>query len=82
MRGSFFARYGLMVVAICLGGVILSALLTAVTAFFDEQAITRPSEIAPAVAFATIPGGILGAVEGVLLAFPLAALLGLFGRRG
>ena len=30
----------------------------------------------------TVPGAMLGAIEGVVLAFPLAWLLGLFKKRG
>ena len=38
LRGSFFARYGLMVLAMCLGGVVLlSVLLSAVTHAFDDH---------------------------------------------
>jgi hypothetical protein len=35
LQGSFFARYGLMVLALCIGGVELS-LLTAVTGSLDD----------------------------------------------
>jgi hypothetical protein len=84
LQGSFFARYGLMVLAVCLGGVMLGVLLTAVTTLFDEQSMMprRPSEIAYTVAFAAIPGGVLGIMEGLVLAFPLSAFLGVFRNRG
>ncbi len=80
---TFFARYGLMVLTICLGGAVLAVFLTTITFLFDNNALTptRFSEAFYALAFVTIPGGMLGAVEGVVLAFPLAWLLGLFKKR-
>jgi len=45
LQGGFFARYGLMVMAVCLGGVALSLLLTAGTISLDNSvmAVSRPS---------------------------------------
>jgi hypothetical protein len=37
LRGSFFARYGLMVVAVCAGGVILSVFLDTTTTLLDDR---------------------------------------------
>ena len=37
LRGSFFARYGVMVLAVCLGGVLLSVFLSAVTYSFEDR---------------------------------------------
>jgi hypothetical protein len=81
LRGGFFARYGLMVMAISLGGVALSLLLTTDTILLDNNVMvpTRPSEILYMAVFAVVAGGVLGATEGVVIAFPLAGLLGLFG---
>ena len=42
---------------------------------------SRPPEILYTAVFAVVAGGVLGATEGVVLAFPLAGLLGLFGDR-
>ena len=80
LRESFFARYGLMVLAICIGGAVLAILLTTVTFLFDDRAYvpSRISEVAYSLAMVSIPGAMLGAVEGVILAFPLAWLLGRF----
>jgi TRAP-type C4-dicarboxylate transport system permease small subunit len=83
LRETFFARYGLMVLAICIGGAVLAILLTTVTFLFDEAAYVPrgTSETAYTLLLVTLPGATLGAIEGVILAFPLAWLLGLLGER-
>ena len=83
LQGSFFARYGLMVLALCIGGVVLS-LLTAVTGSLDDGVMvpSRPLETLQLAVYALVSGGILGAIVGVILAFPLAWLLGLFRDPG
>lgn len=80
LREGFFARYGLMVLSVCAGGVILAPLLTTVKFFFDAAAYVpaTTSELLSAILFSALPGGVLGATEGVILGFPLAALLGVF----
>lgn len=82
-RGGFFARYGLMVVAICAGGALLGVCLYNPIIVFDGREPVPQSlpEILFTLVFPAVLGGILGAVEGVTLAFPLAGLLGLFGNR-
>ena len=84
LRGCFFARYGVMVLAVCLGGMLLSVLLSAVTyAFEDHLTVTRRITWALSSApFTAVAGGVLGAAEGVILAFPLAAILGRFRTAG
>jgi hypothetical protein len=84
LRDSYFARYGLMVLTICAGGAVLAVFLTTVTFMFDPEAVapTRISQTTYTLAKVTIPGAMLGAIEGVVLAFPLAALLGLFRKSG
>ncbi len=83
LHGSFFARYGLMVLAVSAGGATLNILLSIVATFFDDRSFIPggPSETLFYVALSAIPGGILGAIEGVVLAFPLAIILGLFEAR-
>jgi len=83
LRGGFFARYGLMVVAVCAGGTILSVFLDATTVLLDDREPMPGglSEILFAVAFPAVAGGVLGAIEGTVLGFPLAWLLGMFGDR-
>src|SRR5919107_1262001 len=44
LRETFFARYGLMVLTICLGGAALAVFLTTVTFLFDPDAVA-PSRI-------------------------------------
>ncbi|HEY6581856.1 MAG TPA: hypothetical protein VIZ60_12090 [Rubrobacter sp.] len=82
LRETFFARYGLMVLTICLGGAALAVFLTTITFMFDERAVapSRISEASYTLALVTVPGAMLGAIEGVVLAFPLAWLLGLFKK--
>jgi len=83
LRETFFARYGLMVLAISIGGAALAILLTTVTFLFDDAAYVPrgTSETLYTLVLVTIPGATLGAIEGVILAFPLAWLLGLFKER-
>jgi hypothetical protein len=84
LRDSFFARYGLMVLAICLGGALFSGLLT-VRVVFDSPPMTvadRLSEALSTLPITVVAGGVLGAVEGVILAFPLASILGRFRTAG
>ena len=83
LQESFFARYGLMVLAICIGGAMLAVYLTTVTFMFDVRAYvpSRVSEVTYTLAMVAIPGAMLGAIEGVVLGFPLAWLLGLFRKQ-
>jgi hypothetical protein len=82
LSDSFFARYGLMVLTISAGGAVLAVFLTTITFMFDPGAVapTRISETTYTLAMVTVPGATLGAIEGVVLAFPLAWLLGLFKK--
>ena len=83
LRETFFARYGLMVLVICLGGAALAILLTTVTFLFDNAAYVPrgAAETSYTLVLVTIAGATLGAIEGVILAFPLAWLLGQIGER-
>ena len=84
LQDRFFARYGVMVLAICIGGAMLAVFLTLATFMFDEGSYVprRISETFYTLAMVAIPGAMLGAIEGVVLAFPLAWLLGLFKKQG
>ncbi len=80
LEGSFFARYGVMVLAICLGGAVLSILLHASIILIDErEPMPRGLEILYDIALPAVAGGIVGLIEGVYLSLPLAWLLGMFG---
>ncbi|HYQ82940.1 MAG TPA: hypothetical protein VEP28_02855 [Rubrobacter sp.] len=82
LRDSFFARYGLMVLTICVGGAVLAVFLTMITFLFDPNAVapSRIGQTTYTLAMVTVPGAMLGAIEGVVLAFPFAWLLGLFKK--
>jgi len=69
-----------MVLAVCLGKALLSVLLSAVTHAFDDHltVINRITWALSTAPFMAVAGGVLGAAEGVILAFPLAAILGRF----
>lgn len=84
LQGSFFARYGVMVLAICLGGAVLSGFLSIVGISFDSPLTMteRLLETLSMLPFTVVAGGVLGAAEGVILAFPLAAILGRFRTAG
>src|SRR5215213_5567229 len=77
LHDSFFARYGLMVLTISAGGAVLAVFLTTTSFMF---APSRISQTTYTLAMVTVPGAMLGAIEGVILAFPLAWLLGLFKK--
>ena len=78
----FFARYGLLVMAVCIGGAVLAVFLTGVTFLFDAEADApkRISETSYTLALVAVPGAMLGAAEGVVLALPLSWFLGLFKK--
>jgi len=82
LRETFFARYGLMVLTICVAGAVLAVVLTTISFMFDPAAVapTRISQTVYTLGKVMVPGAILGATEGVVLAFPLAWLLGLFRK--
>jgi hypothetical protein len=82
LRETFFARYGLMVLTICVAGAVLAVFLTTISFVFDPAAVapTRISQTIYTLGMVMVPGAILGATEGVILALPLAWLLGLFKK--
>ena len=82
LRETFFARYGLMVLTICVAGALLAVFLTTISFMFDPAAVapTRISQTVYTLGMVMVPGAILGATEGVILALPLAWLLGLFKK--
>ena len=68
-----------------LAGVLLSAVFVVQGALGSTDLLT-PAQRIPAAAYTAVLGaqygGLLGLLEGLVLAFPLAAVLGRFGRGG
>jgi hypothetical protein len=82
LRGSFLARCGIMVMALCAGGAILEVFPHASTVLLDErEPMPQGLEILYDIAIPTVAGGILRSIEGVHFSLPLAWLLGIFGDR-
>ena len=82
LEGGAFAHYGVMVLAICLGGAVLSVMLHASVILFDEREPTPQGlEGLYPIGLPAVAGGIVGLIEGVYLGLPLAWLLGMFGDR-
>ena len=82
LRGSFFARCGLMMVAICAGGAISGVFLhTSIVLIDEREPMPQGLKILYDTAFPAVAGGLLGFIEGVHLSLPLAWLLGIFGDR-
>ena len=82
LYGTFFARYGVMVLAVCLGGVVLGLFLAYAGVWLYSSPLTtaeRLLEVSSGLPLTIAAAGTLGAAEGVILAFPLAAVLGRLG---
>ena len=82
LYGTFFARYGVMVLAVCLGGVVLGIFLAYAGVWLYSSPMTtaeRLVEVSSRLPLTIAAAGALGAAEGVVLAFPLAAVLGRLG---
>ncbi len=80
----FYVRYLVMALAVFLGGVLLGALIPTVSVLLDGS-MTVENRIAGApfrFVFGAMLGGVSGFAEGPILAFPLAAILGLFRQEG
>jgi hypothetical protein len=73
------------VLAVCLGGVVLGLLLSYAGVWLHSSPLTtaeRLLEVTSGLPFTVVAGGVLGAAEGVVLGFPLAAVLGRLGAEG
>lgn len=81
----FSDRYAFVVMAVCFGGVLMSVLSASVLSIGNAVLAPRPTTI-PELVMVELAGGSigipfglgLGLVEGLILAFPLAAFLGRF----
>jgi hypothetical protein len=86
LRGTFFARYGVMVLVVCLGSVVLGLFLSYAGVLLYSSPLTtaeRLLEVTSRLPFTVVAGVVLGAAaEGVLVAFPLAVVLGRLGAEG
>ena len=82
LEGAFFWRYAAIAFGVCLGGAVSGALLP-LSALIDlSPPLAERAGIALAGAvYIGIGGTLVGLVEGLVLAFPLAALLDLFRDR-
>lgn len=86
LGGGFFARYGITVLGMCLGGAILGGSSLALGLLTSQPGAQGPEGgvallVYAALAYgsiAAVVGGVLGALEGLILALPLAAILGRF----
>lgn len=80
----FFHRYRIMVLALGLGGMLTGGMVTAALALNGALLIepaTLLVRVAAALLFGLVDGAsgaVLGLLEGLILAFPLAAILGRF----
>ena len=90
LGGGFLARYGITVLGLCLGGAILGGASLVIPALlsYGPGAQDGPEGgilfMAYAVLayglFAAVVGGALGALEGLILGLPLAAIVGKLNR--
>ena len=82
----FFDRYAIVVLVVCLGGTLMGGLLAATLGL--DGALAGRSVAVPELILAASATGVMGAgvggglgfVKGLILAAPLAAILGLFRR--
>jgi hypothetical protein len=88
LREKFFERYSFTVLAVCLGGMLMGGLLAGLFAL-NGVLFPKPSTILQGIVAALMSGLVgaafglgLGLAEGLVLAFPIAAILGLFRSRG
>ncbi len=82
----FYDRYAAVLVAVSLGGAFSGGLLAAVW-HLDGTVAAMPASVYDMtvgtlfmVLLGVVFGGGLGSIEGLVVSFPLAAILGLFGR--
>ncbi len=80
----FSDRYAIMVIVVCLGGTLMGFLLAAALTL-NRTLVPGPPEILERMLMSLAPGlvgaalgSVLGIAEGLILAFPLAAILGRF----
>ena len=95
LKEEFFDRYRVMVGRVCLGGVVSGGLVGSLLLLGDSSAggsltitglistvLMTVSVMSLSGFFGVLYGAALGFIEGLFLAFPMAAILGLFEDRG
>lgn len=89
LDGGFFARYGVTVLGLCLGGAILGGSFWVVGSLLNYAPGPSQSPESGVFSWCTRPwltgrsalvGGVLGLLEGLVLGLPLAAILGRLRR--
>ena len=83
LSGGFFARYGVTVLGLCFGGAILGGTSIALGILTGQPGAQSSRGFDPILlwavlaygSIAAVVGGVMGALEGLILAFPLAAIL-------
>ena len=82
-QGSFSIRYLVMALAVFAGGMVMGALIPFI-GLFDSSTLlmNRIARSLFFLPFSVAIGGVLGIMEGLVLAFPLAAILDRFRTAG
>jgi hypothetical protein len=79
LEGEFLPRYAIMMGTMSLGGAVFGALYALGVSFGGSLSLIEWVFVAfGGMIVGAVVGGMLGVVEGLLLALPLAAILGLF----
>lgn len=79
LEGKFLFRYAVMVLAVQLGGLLVGTLMGFAILLDSTFSLAERVPMALVVAFVgSLWGGVIGTVEGLIFAFPLAVILGLF----
>ena len=79
LSGGFFARYLTLILAVSLGGTLMGASLTLLT--LSDVSMQFEDRLYTVLIFfplVAVVGCVIGLTEGVILAFPLAVILGRF----
>ena len=78
LQGGFSLRYGILVLTMCLGGAIFGVLITVGASLGASSGGDYYVGLAMSGAVGALFGGQMGFLEGLVFAFPLAAILGRF----
>lgn len=83
LEGGFLDRYAAMAATVWIGGMLYGVALAFGGVLHDESlgALGLVGTGAVASLWGIVAGGVLGLTEGLILGLPLAAVLGLFGKK-